>query len=105
AEYFFDRSRDPDRKRSRLKGRTVINLFFEASTRTRASFELAGKRLGADVLNVASSGSSVAKGETLLDTAKNIEAMGADMLVVRHSSSGAPAFLASRVGCAIVNAG
>jgi aspartate carbamoyltransferase catalytic subunit len=80
-------------------------LFFEASTRTRTSFEAAGKRLGADVVNVSSSGSSVSKGETLLDTAKNLEAMRADALVVRHSSSGTPGFLAKRVDCAIVNAG
>jgi aspartate carbamoyltransferase catalytic subunit len=94
-----------ERKTPLLKGRTVINLFFEASTRTRTSFEAAGKRLGADVVNVTSSGSSVSKGETLLDTAKNLEAMRADALVVRHSSSGAPGFLAGRVSCAIVNAG
>jgi aspartate carbamoyltransferase catalytic subunit len=94
-----------ERKTALLKGRTIINLFFEASTRTRTSFEAAGKRLGADVVNVSSSGSSMSKGETLLDTAKNLEAMRADALVVRHSSSGAAAFLADRVSCAIVNAG
>jgi aspartate carbamoyltransferase catalytic subunit len=97
--------RSTERKASVLKGRTVINVFFEASTRTRTSFEAAGKRLGADVVNVTSSGSSVSKGETLLDTAKNLEAMRADALVVRHSSSGAPEFLAARMNCAIVNAG
>ncbi len=105
ADTWFERSRGPERKASVLKGRTIINLFFEASTRTRTSFEAAGKRLGADVVNVSSSGSSVSKGETLLDTAKNLEAMRADALVVRHGSSGAPAFLAGRVSCAIVNAG
>jgi aspartate carbamoyltransferase catalytic subunit len=98
-------SRAEERKTAVLKGRTIINLFFEASTRTRTSFEAAGKRLGADVVNVTSSGSSVSKGETLLDTAKNLEAMRADALVVRHSSSGAVGYLASRVSCSIVNAG
>ena len=105
ADKWFELSRGPERKATLLKGRTIINLFFESSTRTRTSFEAAGKRLGADVVNVSSSGSSVSKGETLLDTAKNLEAMRADALVVRHSSSGAPAFLAGRVSCAIVNAG
>lgn len=105
ADTWFEASRGGDRKSSLLKGKTVINLFFEASTRTRTSFEAAGKRLGADVVNVSSSGSSVSKGETLLDTAKNLEAMRADALVVRHSSSGTPGFLAKRVDCAIVNAG
>ncbi len=105
ADRWLEQSRGPERKTSTLKGRTVINLFFESSTRTRTSFEAAGKRLGADVINVSSSGSSVSKGETLLDTAKNLEAMRADALVVRHSSSGAPAFLAQRVSSAIVNAG
>jgi aspartate carbamoyltransferase catalytic subunit len=103
ADRWFDRG--GERKTTLLKGRTLINLFFEASTRTRTSFEAAGKRLGADVVNVTSSGSSVSKGETLLDTAKNLEAMRADALVVRHSSSGAPAYLAGRVSCAIINAG
>jgi aspartate carbamoyltransferase catalytic subunit len=105
ADKWFALSRGTERKTTLLKGRTIINLFFESSTRTRTSFEAAGKRLGADVVNVSSSGSSVSKGETLLDTAKNLEAMRADALVVRHSSSGAPSFLASRVSCAIVNAG
>ena len=105
ADTWYEASRNGERKSSILKGRTVINLFFEASTRTRTSFEAAGKRLGADVVNVSSSGSSVSKGETLLDTAKNLEAMRADALVVRHSSSGTPGFLAKRVDCAIVNAG
>src|SRR5690349_18224670 len=83
ADRWFDRS--SERKTALLKGRTIINLFFENSTRTRTSFEAAGKRLGADVVNVSASGSSISKGETLLDTAKNLEAMRADALVVRHS--------------------
>src|SRR5882724_2387589 len=77
-----------------LRGKTVVNLFFEASTRTRVSFELAAKRLSADTLNIAASVSSTTKGETLLDTAKNIEAMSVDAMIVRHSSSGAPMILA-----------
>ena len=105
AERWHELSRKLEKKASVLKGQTVINLFFEASTRTRTSFEAAGKRLGADVVNVTSSGSSVSKGETLLDTAKNLQAMRADALVVRHASSGAPAFLAERLPCAIINAG
>lgn len=105
AETWFSLSRNAEKKSSVLKGRTIVNLFFEASTRTRTSFEIAGKRLGADVVNVSSSGSSVSKGESLLDTAKNIEAMQVDALVVRHASSGAPAFLADRLRTRIVNAG
>lgn len=89
-----------------LKGRTVINLFFEPSTRTRTSFEMAAKRLGADVVNVSPALSSVTKGETLLDTAKNLEAMRTDVMVVRHASSGASAFLARRLAVSsIINAG
>jgi aspartate carbamoyltransferase catalytic subunit len=105
AQKWHEAWRAKEKKASTLKGRTVVNLFFESSTRTRTSFEAAGKRLGADVVNVSSSGSSVSKGETLLDTAKNIEAMQADLIVVRHSSSGAPAFLAARMDASIVNAG
>ena len=106
AEHWHALSRQTEKKASVLKGRTVINLFFEASTRTRTSFEIAGKRLGADVVNVSSSGSSVTKGETLLDTAKNLEAMRTDLFVVRHSSSGAASFLANRLKDAVVvNAG
>ena len=82
-----------------------MTFFFEAATRTRTSFELAGKRLGADVLNVSPSASSVTKGETLLDTALNIRAMQCDALVVRHASSGAADFLAQRVGTSLVSAG
>jgi len=88
-----------------LRGKTVVNLFFEPSTRTRTSFEIAGKRLSADVVNFSSSGSSLSKGETLLDTARNIEAMRPNILVVRHGASGAPAFLSRRLSCSIINAG
>ena len=88
-----------------LRGRTIVNLFFEASTRTRASFELAGKRLSADMINFASATSSTSKGETLLDTARNLEAMQPDMLVVRHRSPGAAHYLSTRIGCRVVNAG
>ncbi|RMG61291.1 MAG: aspartate carbamoyltransferase catalytic subunit [Deltaproteobacteria bacterium] len=88
-----------------LRGKTVVNLFFEPSTRTRTSFEIAGKRLSADVVNFSAAVSSVKKGETLLDTARNIEAMKPDVLVVRHSSSGAPHFLARHLSVPVVNAG
>jgi aspartate carbamoyltransferase catalytic subunit len=88
-----------------LRGKTVINLFFEASTRTRTSFEIAAKRLSADVVSFSAQASSVAKGETLLDTARNIEAMKPDILVMRHPASGAPHFLSRFVSCSIVNAG
>ncbi len=88
-----------------LRGKTVVNLFFEPSTRTRTSFEIAGKRLSADVVNFTSAVSSVKKGETLLDTARNIEAMKPDVLVIRHSSSGAPHFLAKKLSIPVVNAG
>jgi aspartate carbamoyltransferase catalytic subunit len=88
-----------------LRGKTVVNLFFEASTRTRASFEIAGKRLSADVINLSSTSSSSRKGETLRDTARNIEAMATDVLVVRHPSSGAPEYLGRELSCAVINAG
>ncbi len=88
-----------------LRGKTVVNLFFEPSTRTRTSFEIAGKRLSADVINFAVSASATQKGETLRDTARNIEAMATDVLVVRHPASGAPAYLARELDCAVVNAG
>ncbi len=88
-----------------LRGKTVLNYFAEPSTRTRTSFEIAGKRLSADVINLSDSGSSSDKGETLLDTAKNLDAMRPDVLVIRHSSSGAPHFIAQHVKCAVVNAG
>lgn len=105
AEVFYEVSRRPVRKVPTLRGKTVINLFYEASTRTRTSFELAGKRLSADVVNISTSSSSVTKGETLLDTVKTLEAMRPDVVVMRHSSSGAPHYVAERVGCSIVNAG
>lgn len=98
-------SLEGERKAVSLRGKTVVNLFFEASTRTRTSFEIAGKRLSADVINVSSSGSSVTKGETLLDTTRNLDAMHADVVVVRHSSSGAPHFVAKHTRGAVVNAG
>ena len=88
-----------------LRGKTVVNLFYEASTRTRTSFEIAGKWLSADVINFSASGSSADKGESLLDTAKNIEALSPDVVVVRHQASGAPALLARNLRCAVVNAG
>ncbi|MCL5884548.1 MAG: aspartate carbamoyltransferase catalytic subunit [Deltaproteobacteria bacterium] len=93
------------RKVPALRGKTVVNLFFEASTRTRTSFEIAGKRLSADVVNFSAPASSVTKGETLLDTARNIEAMKPNILVIRHAASGAPHFLSRFVSCSIVNAG
>ena len=106
AEHWYALSRQVEKKTTLLRGRTVMNLFFEVSTRTRTSFEIAGKRLGADVVNVSPSTSSVAKGETLLDTARNLEAMRTDLFIVRHASSGAPSFLAQRLPRAIVvNAG
>lgn len=88
-----------------LSGQTLVNLFFEKSTRTQNSFEIAGKRLGADVINMAVENSSVSKGETLLDTAATLNAMQPDLLVVRHSAAGAQALLAQKVNCAVINAG
>jgi aspartate carbamoyltransferase catalytic subunit len=88
-----------------LRGRTIVNLFYEASTRTRTSFEIAGKRLSADTINITASSSSVVKGETLEDTAKNIEAMAPDIIVMRHAASGAPHYLAERLACSVINAG
>lgn len=105
AEAFFEVSRRPVRKVPTLRGKTVINLFYEASTRTRTSFELAGKRLSADVVNISTSTSSVKKGETLLDTVKTLDAMHPDIIIMRHPASGAPHFVAERVGCSVVNAG
>src|SRR4051812_34917068 len=98
-------SRQIEKKRSVLSGRTQINLFFEASTRTQSSFELAGKRLGADVMNMAVANSSVKKGETLIDTAVTLNAMRPDLIVVRHHCSGAVDLLAKKVSCSVVNAG
>ena len=88
-----------------LRGKTVVNLFYESSTRTRTSFEIAGKWLSADVINFSASGSSADKGESLLDTARNIEAMSPDVVVVRHQAAGAPALLARHLRCGVVNAG
>ena len=98
-------SRRPDKKTATLRGRTQINLFYEASTRTQSSFELAGKRLGADVMNMSVASSSVKKGETLIDTAMTLNAMRPDILIIRHQSAGAAALLAQKVGCSVVNAG
>src|SRR5690554_2996202 len=98
-------SRQQEKKSASLRGRTQINLFFEASTRTQSSFELAGKRLGADVMNMAVASSAVKKGETLIDTAMTLNAMRPDILVIRHASAGAAALLAQKVGCSVVNAG
>ena len=95
----------PIKKVPPLQGKTIVNLFFESSTRTRISFELAERRLSADVVNFAASGSSVSKGETLKDTARNIEAMKIDMVVIRHSASGAPHFLTRVVKANVINAG
>ena len=105
AEAFFEVSRRPIRKVPTLRGKTVLNLFYEASTRTRTSFELAGKRLSADVVNISASTSSTTKGETLMDTVRTLEAMRPDVVIIRHPSSGAPHYVAERVGCAVVNAG
>jgi aspartate carbamoyltransferase catalytic subunit len=105
AATFKDVSERDIKKVPALRGKTVINLFYEASTRTRTSFELAAKRLSADVINISTSTSSVVKGETLLDTARNIEAMKCDMIIVRHYSSGAPEFLSTRLKSSIINAG
>lgn len=105
AESYVLLNRSGKTQRESLRGRTLINLFFEDSTRTRTSFELAGRRLGADVVNMSVSTSSVTKGETLLDTAATLNAMNCDLLVVRHKSSGAPALLAQKVGASVINAG
>ncbi|MDX1394051.1 MAG: aspartate carbamoyltransferase catalytic subunit [Gemmatimonadota bacterium] len=105
AEPFKEISERAIKKVPVLRGKTIVNLFFEASTRTRISFEFAEKRLSADTVNISSSGSSVAKGETLVDTARNLEAMRIDMVVVRHGSSGAARFLADRIPSNVINAG
>src|SRR5580698_11607014 len=105
ADGFVSLNCQTSKKLDLLKGRTLMNLFFENSTRTQSSFELAGKRLGADVVNMSPRASSMAKGETLIDTAVTLNAMKPDLLVVRHSASGAAALLAQKVGCAVVNAG
>jgi aspartate carbamoyltransferase catalytic subunit len=98
-------SRQSEKKTTTLRGRTQINLFYEASTRTQSSFELAGKRLGADVMNMSVASSSVKKGETLIDTAMTLNAMRPDILIIRHQSAGAAALLAQKVSCSVVNAG
>jgi len=105
AESFREISTRPIKKVPTLRGKTVINLFFEASTRTRTSFEIAAKRLSADAINISASTSSVIKGETLVDTAQNLQAMAPDVIIIRHSSSGAPHQLARICDAAIVNAG
>jgi aspartate carbamoyltransferase catalytic subunit len=105
AEEFVLLNRQVEKKTSSLRGRTVINMFFEASTRTQASFELAGKRLGADVMNMSVSSSSIRKGETLIDTAVTLNAMHPDLIVMRHHASGSVELLAQKVDCSVVNAG
>jgi aspartate carbamoyltransferase catalytic subunit len=105
AESAIEVSRQVEKKSSKLRGRTQVNLFYEASTRTQASFEIAGKRLGADVMNMSVAQSSEKKGETLIDTAMTLNAMRPDIIVVRHSQAGAAHLLARKVDCSVVNAG
>jgi len=105
ADTYADLNRQPDKHADALAGLTQINMFFENSTRTQASFEIAGKRLGADVMNMAMQASSIKKGETLIDTAMTLNAMHPDLLVVRHPQSGAVDLLAQKVNCAVLNAG
>ncbi len=105
SERFVEQNRQLDKKVSSLRGRTLINLFFENSTRTRTSFELAGKRLGGDVINMSVGTSSIKKGESLIDTAMTLNAMHPDALVVRHAESGAVQLLAEKVNCSVINAG
>jgi aspartate carbamoyltransferase catalytic subunit len=105
ADESVELNRQIEKKRTTLRGRTLINLFFEVSTRTQASFELAGKRLGADVMNMSVGSSSMRKGETLLDTAVTLNAMRPDLIVVRHHASGAVELLARKVDCSVINAG
>jgi len=105
AEAFLEVTRRPIRKVPTLRGKTIINAFFEASTRTRTSFELAGKRLGADVVNIGGSSSSTSKGETLRDTVATLDAMHADVIVIRHVASGAADYIRHRTRAAIVNGG
>jgi len=105
ADTYVEQNRQVDKKGSVLRGRTQINLFFEASTRTQSSFELAGKRLGADVMNMSVSSSSVKKGETLIDTAVTLNAMHPDLIIIRHQSSGAVELLSQKVSCSVINAG
>ncbi|ALK09434.1 aspartate carbamoyltransferase catalytic subunit [Blastochloris viridis] len=105
ADEYVALNRQVEKKRAILRGRTQVNLFFEASTRTQSSFEIAGKRLGADVMNMSVNSSSMKKGETLIDTAVTLNAMHPDILVVRHQDSGAVALLARKVDCSVINAG
>ena len=105
AEAFYEVSRRPVRKVPTLRGKTVINLFYENSTRTRTSFELAGKRMSADVINISVASSSVAKGETLYDTVKTLEAMHPDVVIMRHGASGAPHFVSKQIKSSVINAG
>jgi aspartate carbamoyltransferase catalytic subunit len=105
ADGFVSLNRQTSKKLDLLKGRTLMNLFFENSTRTQSSFELAGKRLGADVVNMSPRSSAMSKGETLIDTAVTLNAMQPDLLVIRHASSGAASLLSQKVGCSVVNAG
>jgi aspartate carbamoyltransferase catalytic subunit len=105
ADTYVALNNQVQKKRDTLRGRTLINLFFEPSTRTQSSFELAGKRLGADVMNMSVTQSSVRKGETLIDTATTLNAMRPDIIVIRHQDSGAVALLADKVSCSVVNAG
>jgi aspartate carbamoyltransferase catalytic subunit len=105
AASFKELSERAIKKAPTLRGKTVVNLFYETSTRTRTSFEIAAKRLSADTINIAASSASVGKGETLVDTARNLEAMRPDVIVVRHPSSGAAHLVAQHVSCAVVNAG
>src|SRR5436853_2041433 len=105
AETFAEISTRPIKKVPTLRGKTVINLFLEPSTRTRTSFEIAAKRLSADAINISGAASSTVKGETLLDTARNLDAMVPDVVVLRHAQAGAAAMLADRIKARIVNAG
>ena len=105
SDSYLERYRSSERIEKVLRSRTQINLFFEESTRTRTSFELAGKRLGADVINMSVSTSSIKKGETLLDTAMTLNAMRPSVLVIRHSAAGAAALLAQKIDCAVINGG
>ncbi len=105
SESYVEQNRRADKKKSTLRGRTIINLFFETSTRTRTSFELAGKRLGADVINMSVAASAIKKGETLIDTAMTLNAMHPDVLVMRHPDAGAAQLLSEKATCAVINAG
>ncbi len=105
ADSFIEVSTREIKKVPTLRGKTIVNLFYEASTRTRTSFEIAGKRLSADTINISSTTSSVVKGETLIDTARNLEAMNPDVIIIRHSAAGAPHLLAGLVKQSVINAG